>query len=113
MIISRPLRFAHGQIKQPVSQVDILPTLVEIACENVGIAQPDEIDPLSGHSLVSLCDRNDLGQSGTAVSEYLAEGTADPMLMIRRGQHKFISCASDPELLFDLQADPNELTNLA
>jgi len=33
--------------------------------------------------------------------------------MIRRGQHKFISCISDAEQLFDLEADPNECNNLA
>jgi len=32
--------------------------------------------------------------------------------MIRRGQYKYISCSTDPELLFDLDNDPNELENL-
>ena len=123
MIISRPSRFARGRVKQPVSQVDILPTLVEIACENTGRARPGEnepgeiepwkIDPINGRSLIPLCDRNDRDDPGVAISEYLAEGTTEPMLMIRRGRHKFIACRSDPDLLFDLEADPNELTNLA
>lgn len=34
------------------------------------------------------------------------------MLMIRRGSLKYISCSTDPEQLFDLEADPNELENL-
>lgn len=35
------------------------------------------------------------------------------MYMIRRGQWKFIHTASDPDQLFDLDADPDELHNLA
>ncbi len=113
MIISRPSRFTPARVKQPVSLVDVLPTLVEIACENTGCRPPDEIDPLSGRSLIPLCDRNARDDPGVAISEYLAEGTAEPMVMIRRGRYKFIACASDPDLLFDMQADPHELTNLA
>ena len=33
--------------------------------------------------------------------------------MVRRGNLKFISSPSDPDQLFDLGADPNELNNLA
>lgn len=113
MIISRPSRFPGGRVRQPVAQVDVLPTLLDIACENAGLERPDEIDPLSGRSLVPLCDGNHRDDPGVAVSEYLAEGTDEPMLMIRRDRYKFICCPSDPDLLFDLEADPNELTNLA
>jgi choline-sulfatase len=35
------------------------------------------------------------------------------MVMLRRGRWKFIHTASDPDQLFDLDADPDELTNLA
>jgi choline-sulfatase len=47
------------------------------------------------------------------LGEYLAEGALAPILMIRRGAHKFIWSAPDPPLLFDLAADPDELDNLA
>ncbi len=117
LIIAQPSRFPRGRVRQPVAQVDILPTLVDIACGNAGVNPPGEIDPLCGRSLVALCRGDARGdadaESGVAISEYLAEGASDPMLMIRRGRHKFITCASDPDLLFDLDADPNELTNLA
>jgi choline-sulfatase len=33
--------------------------------------------------------------------------------MLRRGRHKFIWCADDPEQLYDVEADPHELSNLA
>jgi choline-sulfatase len=33
--------------------------------------------------------------------------------MIRRGRHKYVRCPGDPDLLYDLAADPLELRNLA
>ncbi len=33
--------------------------------------------------------------------------------MLRRGRHKYIHCPGDPDQLYDLQADPRELVNLA
>jgi choline-sulfatase len=33
--------------------------------------------------------------------------------MVRRGPHKFIACPTDPDQLYDLQADPHEVHNLA
>ena len=35
------------------------------------------------------------------------------MVMVRRGRWKLISTPSDPDQLFDLEADPLELVNLA
>ena len=42
----------------------------------------------------------------------MAEGTNAPLVMIRRGRTKFIHSPTDPDLLFDLQTDPDELDNL-
>ena len=33
--------------------------------------------------------------------------------MVRKGNYKYIYCETDPPLLFDLEADPDELDNLA
>src|SRR4029077_20613394 len=43
----------------------------------------------------------------------LAEGAVAPIVMLRRGALKFVSSPSDPDQLYDLSADPNELENLA
>ncbi len=43
----------------------------------------------------------------------MAEGTFQPVFMIRRGRHKYVACDGDPPQLFDLASDPHELKNLA
>lgn len=113
MIIHNPKRFEARRVSQPVAQVDVLPTLMDIAAEGTGTAKPDAIDPLNGRSLIPLCDGDASNDPNACVSEFLAEGTGAPMLMIRREQYKFISCMTDPDQLFDLELDPNELNNLA
>ena len=113
MILHRPERFAPRRVSQPVALVDVLPTLIDIAHEATGARKPQVIDPLQGRSLMPLCDGDCSNDPNACVSEYLAEGTGAPMLMIRRAQHKFISCITDSDQLFDLEADPNESVNLA
>lgn len=113
MIIHQPRGLAAHSVKQPLAQVDILPTLLDMAHAYTGNAIPQALDPLSGRSLLALCKGNDNNDPDTCVSEYLGEGTGAPMLMIRRGQYKFIACMTDPDQLFDLQADPDELNNIA
>jgi choline-sulfatase len=112
LIVHQPQRFHPRRVANPVAQVDVLPTLVDIAADAGAGTAPTPIDPLHGRSLLRLCDGNTAGDPNVCVSEYLAEGTAAPMLMIRRGQYKYISCSTDPEQLFDLVSDPLELNNL-
>jgi len=112
MIVHRPNRFDSLVIENPVAQVDVLPTLIDIANENTGMEKPPHIDPLDGRSLVPLCDNQTADDCNETKSEYLAEGTGAPMLMIRQGGLKYIQCNSDPEQLFDLENDPHEQVNL-
>lgn len=44
--------------------------------------------------------------------EYAAEASYSPMIALRAEKWKYTNCALDPEQLFDLEADPHELTNL-
>ncbi len=45
--------------------------------------------------------------------EYAAEGSIAPLVCLRYGKWKYVRCTLDPDQLFDLDADPQELTNLA
>ena len=55
------------------------------------------------------------GKQGTVevIGEYLAESAIAPVVMIRRGHLKFVHSPVDPDQLYDLAADPQELVNLA
>ncbi len=112
LILHRPESLAPRRVAAPVAQVDVLPTLLDLAALD-GAEKPEPIDPLDGRSLLPLARGDAIGDPGSCVSEYLAEGTGAPMLMLRRGQYKYVCCPTDPEQLFDLEADPNELENLA
>jgi choline-sulfatase len=112
MIVHQPQRFSPRRVSNPVAQVDVLPTLIDIAADAGAGPRPEPIDPLQGRSLLPLCDGDSGNDPDACVSEYLAEGTSAPMLMIRRGQYKYISCSTDAEQLFDLENDPHELENL-
>ncbi len=113
LIIHNPQQFTPREVAQPVAQVDVTPTLLELAQALTGAEPPAPLDPLNGRSLLALCRGNDADDPNACVSEFLAEGACAPMLMIRRGHYKFISCMADPDQLFDLAADPNERVNLA
>lgn len=108
LVVHAPSRFAARRVADPVSLVDVLPTLAELA----GLSPDDAVEPLAGTSLVDLCAGAD-GTDREVVGEYTAEGAVAPIVMIRRGTLKFIRCTADPDQLYDLAADPHERTNLA
>ena len=47
------------------------------------------------------------------IGEYLAERAIAPVVMIRRERYKFVHSPVDPDQLYDLVKDPDELVNLA
>ena len=109
LIISAPKHFKARRVKEPVSLPDILPTLVDIATQGKGkLARHTD-----GRSLYPLLAGVAENPEATAWGEYLAEGTVAPMYMLRRGPWKYIYCPTDPDQLFNLVDDPNELKNLA
>lgn len=120
LVVHSPARFSPRRVGAPVSLVDVLPTL----CDLAGVAEQahavaDEMGmPLAGRSLLPLCRGDERGEGldggeREVVGEYLAEGALAPIVMLRRGSWKFVHCPADPDQLYDLAADPEERTNLA
>ncbi|MEM6728259.1 MAG: choline-sulfatase [Pseudomonadota bacterium] len=98
----------HQTRGEPCSLVDILPTLREIAGDTSELGAP-----LAGRSLWPTLSEGRESQT-EAIGEFCGETTPGaPLLMIRRGRFKYVHCAVDPPQLYDVEADPGELRNLA
>jgi len=108
LIISGPSGFRPGRVAAAVSLVDLLPTLDDFARD--GLAR-DYPTPIEGRSLLPHLSGS--GGHDEVVGEYFAEGTTEPIYMIRRGGKKLIYSANDPTQYFDLIQDPLETYNLA
>ncbi len=106
MMISAP-NMAPGLVTDPVSNIDVCPTL----CDLAGVSMEEVMPWTAGESLVSL------GQGETRTTpvamEYAAEASYAPMVSLRSGRYKLNLCTLDPDQLFDLEADAHERTNLA
>ena len=93
-------------VTTPVSNIDVCPTLCDVA----GISM-DEVSPWTqGESLLPLVRGQ--GRDTPVAMEYAAEASYAPMVSLRQGNYKFNRCALDPDQLFDLATDPNELNNI-
>ena len=108
LIVHAPGRFVPHRVPGSASLLDILPTLVDLASEGEATAYSAPID---GRSLLPALEGGAV--PGEVVGEYLAEGAIAPIVMIRRGRHKFVHSAADPDQLYDLMADPDERVNLS
>jgi choline-sulfatase len=108
LVVSAPGRFTPSRVASPVSTMDLLPTLVAIAGGDADAAS----DGLDGESLMPLLE-GEHDEREVVAAEYLAEGAAAPIVMLRRGSWKLVHSPADPDQLFDLAIDPYERRNLA
>lgn len=98
------------RISELVSLVDLLPTFNGLAAGHPWV---NADQTLAGTDLTSMLGANSSRSERTVYAEYLAEATPAPMFMLRRGKFKFITSSTDGNRLFDLDADPCEISDLA
>ena len=109
LIVRAPAGLARAgeRVAEPVSLLDVAPTLLDLA----GLDASD-LGAIDGRSLAPVL-RGEGRRGAPVVAEYLAEGVSAPMVMVRDGALKYVRCPGDPDVLYDLDADPRELRNLA
>jgi choline-sulfatase len=101
LIVHGLQRFGARRVDEPVSLIDLAPTLVELA----GGAPGEDLDGLSVADFTP--PRRDLPV------EYLAEGVRAPQVSIVRGNLKLVRSLGEPDLVYDVAADPGERVNIA
>jgi choline-sulfatase len=107
LIVSAPAFLPQGKrVDAPVSLLDLFPTFAELADVKIDT----EVD---GRSLLPLISGTENGDPRTIISEYLGEGTIEPIRMVRQDQFKYITVNGYPPQLYDLHTDPNETVNVA
>ena len=106
LMISAP-GMAPGLVETPVSTIDLTPTLGQLA----GVDMAEIAPWTDGEDISGLA--NGAERTSPVAVEYAAEGSNAPLVSLRYGKWKYNRCALDPDQLFDLEADPHELTNLA
>ncbi len=94
-------------VASPVSNIDVTPTI----CELAGVSMDEVMPWVEGESLVPL-GRKGKRKSPVAM-EYAAEASYAPLVSLRHENLKYNRCLLDDDQLFDLDADPHELNNVA
>jgi choline-sulfatase len=97
---------AGERVSTPVSLVDVLPTLLDLA----DVPAADRT-PVDGVSLLATLEAPT--DDRVVLSEYHLEKVRAPCFMVRRGRYKYLVVHGFDRRLFDLDADPGELHDLA
>lgn len=112
LIISYPDHYPAGKrAGEIVSLVDLAATIMTIA----DVPESEKwISKMDGDSFESLLteDNREVWKN-EAVCEYYGEGPIQPMVMLRKGQYKYVYVHEHEPLLFDLNEDPFEVNDLA
>jgi choline-sulfatase len=107
LMVAGPDVPAGRVIDTPVSHIDCAPTIL------AGTGLPPRIGGrvLPGASLFALA--SGASPSRPVISEYHATGSVAGAYMLRFGTWKYCHYVGAPSQLFDLDADPEELTDVA
>lgn len=108
--IVAPGRFKPSRVCQNISLIDLMPTMLELAAGNKFM---DYASPCHGSSLVPALNGDTSTMMDVAISEFAADGSTGPSRMVKKGKWKLMWLEGEDTLLFNVEADPHELTNLA
>jgi choline-sulfatase len=103
LVVHSPSRYAPRRIEEPVSLLDVLPTLVALA--------GDTADDVDGLSLAGALEGDPLEPRDVPL-EYLAEGVRAPQVCLVRGDVKLVRELGLPDLAYDIRADPGERASI-
>lgn len=111
LVVSWPDSINAGKrVNQVVSLVDLSATIMKLA------EVPDAdtwISNLDGDSFHRLLETEDKTWKNEAVCEYYAEGTVHSMVALRQGRYKYVHVHEHEPLLYDLEADPLEESDIS
>ena len=110
LIVHAPDRYAPAQRSEVVSLADLTATLIDLAEVP---EKEDWLSDLDGDSFLALLKGGNIPWKNVALSEYYAEGTVQPMLMLRKGRYKYVYVHEHAPLLFDLEINPLEEHDLS
>ena len=77
------------------------------------MADADLVEFIEGSSLVPALRDSSHAQCGLAIGELFHDVIPAPYVMVRKARFKYLQCERYAPCLFDLESDPNEMTNLA
>ena len=93
-----------GRVPTPVSHVDLVPTILELA----GVRVPGNLPGTDLREIASRADQPDR----LVFAEYHAAGSASAVFMVADSRYRYVEYVNDAPQLFDRQADPDERTDL-
>lgn len=103
LIVHWPPRFAPARVPQPVSLLDLAPSLTELG--------GGDAEGLDGVSLAAALESGRAPVRDVPI-EYLAEGVRAPQVTLVRAGLKLVRSLGEPDLVYDVDADPAERTSL-
>ncbi len=99
-----PGRIAPSKVSEPVSHIDLAPTLLDM------LGNADASRKMDGLSLLPVFDGGAVKHP--VFADYLAIGPCVPCRMVRKGNYKLMYTHGHDEQLFDLSRDPHEVNNI-
>ena len=110
-VIYDPRSPTPRRISEPVSLLDLFPTIADISgMESIPwhdsrFSSRSQLPGMTGEESAE-------GNQRPVFAEYLGEGAMEPVVMVRLGDYKLIASARSPQQLFHTAVDTGETTNL-